>query len=76
MLIGIQSSSKSDTKFLIDALTDTGQFVPRPICPKPIRPNFGQFVPVPICPSSICPNFFQNDYIFSSLKILKKCVCL
>ena len=71
MLIGIQSSSKSDTKFLIDALTNTGQFVP-----SPIRPNFGQFVPVPICPRSICPNFFQNDYIFSSLKMLKKCVCL
>jgi hypothetical protein len=45
---------------------DTGQFVP-----SPIRPNFGQFVPVPIC-----PNIFQNGYIFSSLKILKKCVCL
>jgi hypothetical protein len=71
MLIGIQSSSKSDTKFLIDALTDTGQFVP-----SPIRPNFGQFVPVPICPRSICPNFFQNDYIFSSLKMLKNSVCL
>ena len=41
-----------------------------------ICPNFGQFVPVPICPRSICPNFFQNGYIFSSLKILKKCVCL
>ena len=31
----------------------------------------GQFIPVPIC-----PNFLQNGYIFSSLKILKKCVCL
>jgi hypothetical protein len=42
---------------------DTDQFVPNPI-----RPNFGQFVSVPIY-----PNFFQNGYIFSSLKIVKKC---
>jgi hypothetical protein len=40
-----------------------------------IRSNFGQFVPVPICPRPICPKFFQNGYNFSSLKILKKCVC-
>ena len=53
--------------------SDTGHFVPNPICPKPIRPNFGQFV---TCAVPICPNFFQNGNIFSSLKIVKKCVCL
>jgi hypothetical protein len=54
-----QSSSKSDTKFLIDALTDTGQFVPNPICPKPIRPKFGQFVP-----GQFVPTFFKMIIFF------------
>jgi hypothetical protein len=44
---------------------DTGQFVPSPICPKPIRPNFGQFVPVPIC-----LNIFQNGYTHQKCHVI------